>query len=78
MLGSTEFADWTELYNRLAVVVLSDCDDQVTWGLTSLRQFSTNSLYKFMTNGGMKSKMASKIWKCEIPLKVRIFLWQAF
>jgi hypothetical protein len=27
MLGSAEFTDWTELYNRLAAVVLNDCDD---------------------------------------------------
>jgi hypothetical protein len=27
MLGSAEFADWTELYNRLAAVVLNDFDD---------------------------------------------------
>jgi hypothetical protein len=50
----------------------------VTWGLISSRQYITNSLYKFMTNGGMNSNMASKIWKCKIPLKVRIFLWQTF
>jgi hypothetical protein len=31
-----------------------------------------------MTNGGMNNKMASKICKCKIPLKVRIFLWQTF
>jgi hypothetical protein len=27
MLGSVEFVDWIELYNRLAAVVLNDCDD---------------------------------------------------
>jgi hypothetical protein len=31
-----------------------------------------------MTNGGMDSRLAVRIWKCKIPLKIRVFLWQTF
>jgi hypothetical protein len=50
----------------------------VSWGLTASKVFTTGSLYRFMTTGGMDSKMTSRIWKCKIPLKIRVFLWQAF
>jgi hypothetical protein len=36
------------------------------------------SLHKFLTYGADSNKFAKHIWKCKIPLKVRIFLWQAF
>jgi hypothetical protein len=25
---------------------------------------------------GVDNKLAKKIWKCKIPLKIRIFVWQ--
>jgi hypothetical protein len=27
---------------------------------------------------GVSPKLVSRIWKCKVPLKIRIFLWQAF
>jgi hypothetical protein len=78
MLGDDEMREWTDLQSMLRGVTLSQNDDEVSWGLTSLRIFTTGSLYRFMTNGGVNSRMASRIWKCKVPLKVRVFLWQVF
>jgi hypothetical protein len=36
------------------------------------------SLHKFLTYGADSNKFAKHIWKCKIPLKVRIFLWRPF
>jgi hypothetical protein len=78
MLGPEEMRGWTELQALLRVVSLSQQEDVVSWGLTASKVFTTGSLYRFMTTGGMDSKMTSRIWKCKIPLKIRVFLWQAF
>jgi hypothetical protein len=48
----------------------------VVWGLTKNGKFSAKSLYRFLTSGGMPCRMAKKIWKCRLPLKIRIFIWQ--
>jgi hypothetical protein len=59
-------------------VTLTDRDEEITWAPTDNKQFSTRSLYNFLTNGGIPHKMAKRIWKCKVSLKIRIFLWQAF
>jgi hypothetical protein len=71
--------EWNDLQNRLQMVQLTDQRDVVSWGLTPSKQFSSSSLYKFMTSGGgVSSGLAKRIWKCKLPLKIRIFLWQVF
>jgi hypothetical protein len=57
-------------------VLLSSESDKVSWGLTKKKVFTTGSLYRFVTHRGVNSKMAMRIWKCKIPLKIRIFIWQ--
>jgi S-adenosylmethionine:diacylglycerol 3-amino-3-carboxypropyl transferase len=47
-------------------------------GLTPSKNFTTKSLYKLLTDGGVSSRLARKLWKCNIPLKIKVFLWQAF
>jgi hypothetical protein len=61
MLGETEMLEWTDLMNCLQNFTMSNEDDVVTWGLTSSRRFTTGSLYRFLTNGGMENKMAKMI-----------------
>jgi hypothetical protein len=29
----------------------------------------------FLINGGIDSKLIQKIWKCKVPLKIKVFLW---
>lgn len=50
--------------------------DIVTWGLETSGMFTARSLYRFLTNGGVVSKMSDRIWECKVPLKIKIFLWQ--
>jgi len=33
------------------------------------------SLYNFLTHGGVDLQ-AKMLWKCKIPMKVKVFLWQ--
>jgi hypothetical protein len=63
--------------SHVAGVQISPNSDQIVWGLSKSKQFTTGSLYKFLTARGVTSRLAKKIWKCKLPLKIRIFLWQA-
>jgi hypothetical protein len=76
MLGPEEFTDWQALQQILRSVEISEEEDEVSWGLSSNKIFTTQSLYKTLTPGGVDCKMAKRIWKCKISLKIRIFLWQ--
>jgi hypothetical protein len=69
-------AEWTELQSFLIGVHLTSEPDAVRWGLTTSGKFTTSSLY--MTSGGVDSRIVDRIWKCKLPLKIKIFLWQVF
>jgi hypothetical protein len=78
MLGEIEMTKWTDMMNCLQNFTMSIDDDVVTWGLTTSKMFTIGFVYGFLTNGGMESKLTKMIWKCRIPLKIRIFMWQVF
>jgi hypothetical protein len=69
---------WDELSSRLQGVCFSDESDTVVWALKKDGQFTTRSLYKFLSFGGVRNKRLVEIWKTNVPLKVRIFMWQMF
>jgi hypothetical protein len=62
--------------------MLKDCGltdnrvDQVLWTLENKKLFTTKSLYYFLTDRGVKSRVAGFIWKSKVPLKIKFFLWQ--
>jgi hypothetical protein len=53
---------------------LTHQDDVICWGLIASRIYTTRSLYRFMTSSGVDNRMMRRIWKCKIPLKIKIFL----
>jgi hypothetical protein len=61
----------------LADVTLAEGRDRVYWGLDQSGKYTAKSLYKFMTTGGVRDMQMMAIWKCNIPLKVKIFIWMA-
>jgi hypothetical protein len=78
-LSVHEYNYWLELIESLNDVKPGGVDaDIVLWALEHKRQFSTKSLYRFLTNRGMTSRVARVLWKCRIPLKIKFFLWQVF
>jgi hypothetical protein len=60
---------------------LTSEDDVVVWALEKGGAYSTRSLYKFLSSGGVVSNRMVEVWRgggAKIPLKVKIFLWQVF
>lgn len=62
--------------------MLNDCAltdnraDCVQWALEKKKHFTTKSLYRFLTDRGVCSRVAGYVWKGKIPLKIKFFLWQ--
>jgi hypothetical protein len=70
--------EWMQLQEAVRGTVVNQEEDTILSGLTPSKQFTTSSLHRFLTTGGVNSRMAKKIWKSKIPLKIRVFLWQVF
>ena len=71
-------AEWARLVELVNQINLSDGRDVTQWILEQRGKYTTRSLYKAMTFGGVKDLVMMKIWKCRIPLKIKFFLWMAF
>jgi hypothetical protein len=73
-LSVQEYDSWLELGESLqGCDPQSDKADSVIWALEPKSQFSTKSLYRFLTNRGVPSKASGVIWKSKIPLKINFF-----
>ena len=61
------------LYENLNKVVLNGEEDEVLWALDNSRKFSTRSLYRYLTFGGVISRGADMVWSSKLPVKIKIF-----
>lgn len=50
--------------------------DRVSWKLNNTGQYTTQSMYRSITHGGILSKVDEGIWKSKLPMKIKVFLWQ--
>jgi hypothetical protein len=63
-----------ELVKKLQEANLSADEDMVRWALEKSGCFSTSSLYRFLSSGGVRSRRMEEIWGTKLPLKIRNFL----
>jgi hypothetical protein len=40
------------------------------------KSFTTKSLYRFISHGGVCVADSRSIWRTKLPLKIKVFLWQ--
>lgn len=66
--------EWNNLRNNISFTP-TDAPDLITWRWTTNGQFTVNSLYKWLEYGGMKNRSFITIWRANIPLKIKVFLW---
>ena len=69
--------EWEQLGGLLSDVYLSEGRDEVSLSLERSHKYTTRSLYRLMTSGGVVDYQMMVIWKTNIPLKVKIFMWMA-
>jgi hypothetical protein len=77
-LNDSDCCLWEELHTELREHNTSHGSDLVFWALDNSSRFTTKSLYRFRTDGGVKSPVYKKIWYCKVPLKIKVFLWQIY
>ena len=58
--------------------MLTEGADKVVWKLEKSGKFTTRSVYKFITFGGVIDLRMMEIWRAKISLKLKIFLWMAW
>jgi len=78
LLNQQEFSEWEWMVERLALVSLCDGRDEMCWAFEKSGIYSTRSLYKALTFGGVEIGFLKDIWKARIPLKIQIFLWMVY
>ena len=77
-LTHQEMREWELMMDALEAVQLNEGRDEILWLLESKKRYTTKSLYRMMTFGGVRDPMMIEIWKCKVPLKIQIFLWMVF
>jgi hypothetical protein len=69
--------EWASLLDFLNDIQLSKGRDEVFWCLEKTTKYTSRSLYRLMTSGGVMDRRMMTVWHCNIPLKVKIFIWMA-
>lgn len=73
-----EYNRWIELKDSLADITPSSDKDLVYQDLDKSKCSTTKSLYRFLSDSGVSSRVVGLIWKSKVPLKIKFFLWQTF
>ena len=67
--------EWETLTTELAEVQLQQGEDTVRWALEPSGRFSVASMYHKLSQGVPVAHSAD-LWAANLPLKIKIFLWQ--
>jgi hypothetical protein len=60
------------LFEKLQEVCLEpSASDEVNWALDKSKSFTTKSLYRFISHGGVCVADSRSIWRTKLPLKIR-------
>jgi hypothetical protein len=54
-------------------VIIED-NERVIWAHEKGGQYSTKSMYRFLSYGGVTNRRMLEVWSATISLKVRVFL----
>ena len=73
--GASEVEEWHQLQFALEGVTLSDQEDEGYWALNSNGKYTSKSMYEEVVNPGLRDTRMVDMWKSNMPLKVKIFVW---
>jgi hypothetical protein len=72
-LTIADFQVWDDLVTKLVDQELTHGRDEVIWVLDKSKTFTTQSMYRFMTDGGIRKDIYKNIWKSKVPLRIKVF-----
>jgi hypothetical protein len=71
--GEKEMTEWRSMTEKLERITLAEENDKVIWKLEKSGNFTTKSMHRYITFGGIIDTRMMEIWMAKIPLKVQIF-----
>jgi hypothetical protein len=71
--GEKEMTEWRSMMEKLERITLTEENDKVIWKLEKSGNFTTKSMHRYITFGGIIDTRMMEILMAKIPLKVQIF-----
>lgn len=76
-LNLEEAAQWEALMDTIKDIQINRGADKVVWVLEKSGIYSTKSMYRMLAHRGVVNYQMRRVWESKLPLKIKIFLWQA-
>jgi hypothetical protein len=73
--GLAETVEWENLCRIFDLNPVLEGEDEVRWALEPSGEYSTNSMYCKLSQGGAIAHF-KEVWRNRVPPKIRVFLWQ--
>ena len=73
--GPNEMEEWQQINLAFEGVTLSDSADVGFWALNNNGKYTAKSMYEEVVNPGIRDVRMLEMWKSNMPLKVKIFVW---
>jgi hypothetical protein len=73
--GLAETVEWENLSRISYLTPIIAGEDEVRWTLETSGEYSTNSMYCKLSQGGAIAHF-KEVWRTRVPPKIRVFLWQ--
>jgi hypothetical protein len=73
--GLAETVEWENLCRIFDLNPVLEGEDEVRWALEPSGEYSTNSMYCKLSQGGAIAHF-KEVWRTRVPPKIRVFLWQ--
>jgi hypothetical protein len=77
-LSQNEARQWDSLLVLLQNIHIIDSNDSVKWVLEKSGRYTTKSMYRYLLHRGISNVHMIKMWKCRLPMKLKIFMWLVF
>jgi hypothetical protein len=77
-LSQNEARQWDSLLVLLQNSHIIDSNDSVKWVLEKSGRYTTKSMYRYLLHRGISNVHMIKMWKCRLPMKLKIFMWLVF
>jgi hypothetical protein len=67
-----------DMLEKLRVVEIQEGHDRTRWCFEKSGQYTTKSMYRFLAHRGVINCRMQRLWKTNLPLKLKLFMWQVF
>ena len=77
-LNMVDMQNWENLLQLVANIRLNEAEDTPKWMFEKSNQYSTKSMYRWMTHRGVVNKRIRRVWDSRLPMRIKVFMWLTF